>query len=169
MNYIKYSDEDTGADAKLFEDGTLFICGTGEDQDVIQDIKFWPTLKQKVKGHKGSKEQADFLYEAVDWSKVKVVYGHSLGGSVALWLSLKVSQPIKTYGAFRPFVFWQRFPKSKNITNYIYHTDAVPRIFLFRKYRGEVIRIKGKGFHPFTDHLRYEDLNKYVGYMKELL
>lgn len=34
---MKYHDPQTGANAVLFDDGTLFVYGTNDDQDVVQE------------------------------------------------------------------------------------------------------------------------------------
>lgn len=166
---MRFSDHVSGADAILFDDGVLFIKGTGDKVDIKQDLKSRLIRYKNTFGHRGSKQQADFLYEAVDWSRVNLIVGYSLGHSVALWLGILTQKEIIGYGGFRPFAFWQKLSNTPKATNYIYHTDIVPRIFWFRKYYGKVVRIKGKGFHPFSDHFRYQDLRKYLSYIKDEL
>jgi hypothetical protein len=136
---MKYHDPQTGADAKLLDDGTLFVYGTWGKTDVIQDLKVWPTIRKGIIGHRGAFLQAKFLLKALgkDWELVKKIAGHSLGGSVALYLGLWTHLPVITYGAFNPFVFW------------------------WRKKYGRTVHVKGKGFHPFTDHLRYKQLKEF--------
>jgi hypothetical protein len=160
---MKYHDPQTGADAKLLDDGTLFVYGTWGKTDVIQDLKVWPTIRKGIIGHRGAFLQAKFLLKALgkDWELVKKIAGHSLGGSVALYLGLWTHLPVITYGAFNPFVFWWRLKDTPEAVNYVYGADIVPRIFWWRKKYGRTVHVKGKGFHPFTDHLRYKQLKEF--------
>jgi hypothetical protein len=157
---MKYHDDNTGADAQLFDDGTLFVFGTWGRTDILQDLKVWPTIRKGIIGHRGSYEQARFLLNAIgrDWEKVTEIHGHSLGGSVALFLGLWTKIFVKTYGAFNPFVWWWKLEDIPNCINYIYGCDIVPRIFWWRKKYGITVRLKGKGFHPFRDHISYRKL-----------
>jgi len=51
---------------------------------------------------------------------------------------------------------------SPRTVNYVYGWDIVPRLFwLIRRNYGKAKKIKGKGFHPFTDHLRYPALKQF--------
>ena len=153
---MKYKDLKTGAKAKVFGT-TLFIYGTGDDQDIKQDLDF--VLKNGC--HRGASEQADFLCREVDWTGIEKIAGHSLGGAVALILGDIYDIPVVTYGAFRPFAPWYK-PKCES-TNYIYGWDLVPRLFWWRKFGGRTIRVPSKGFHPFKDHQAYPELELYYG------
>ena len=154
-----YADSKTGANAKHFG-RTLFIFGTWGKTDVLQDLDIMLKRDCGACGHRGAWEQANWLRENVDWSRVGFISGHSLGGAVALWLGLMTQKPVETYGAFQTFL-WK--PKTGPRTvNYVYGWDIVPRLFwLIRRNYGKAKKIKGKGFHPFTDHLRYPALKQF--------
>lgn len=173
MTEIKrYDGIDTDVDARLYSDGALFIYGTSSKQDIIQDLKWFPSIFQEIKMHLGSLEQAKELELLLgdDIKLIKEIKAHSLGCAVAEYFTCKYPISAALYGGFRPFPLWYRMKHNDSkVINYIYHTDIVPRIFFWRKYSGEVVHIKGKGFHPITDHLRYQDLNEYVGYMEDEL
>jgi len=77
---MKCSDELTGADVVVIDDNQ-FIKGTGETQDVLQDIKIWPTIFKEIVGYRGAYEQARWLLSNVDWREVKEVHGHYEGYS----------------------------------------------------------------------------------------
>lgn len=167
----KYHGVGTDVNATLYSDGTLFVAGTGTTQDVKQDLKIFISIREEIKMHKGALEQAKELELLIqsELHLVKEIKAHSLGCGAGAYLATQYNIPAKLYGGFRPFSIFQRLPKADNIINYIYGTDIVPRIFFWRRFIGKVVRIKGSGFHPFTDHLRYKELDKYVGYMLEEL
>lgn len=170
MKKIKsYEGSFSGVNADLYEGGILFVKGTWGKKDIKQDLKFLPTIRKKYKMHKGGYEQAQELLALTKSDSINKVYAHSLGCAAGAILALNRHIPAYLYGGFRPFVFWQKFKNPPQIINYIYHTDMVPRIFFWRKYCGKVKRIKGKGFRPFTDHLRYQDLKPFFGSIKEEL
>jgi hypothetical protein len=166
---MKYKDPKTGAKAKVF--GTiLFVYGTGDPQDKIQDAKAWPIYHKGAIGHYGSFQQAKFLYNAVDWNCITKIAAHSLGADVALWLKVMgVYVEMDLYGPFRAFLWYPKKLK-KDIRIFIYGWDPIAR-FLIPGYHHVVkpTYIKGKGFHPMTDHFRYQDLTPYVDYILEEL
>ena len=161
-----YADPISGANARHWDE-VLFCYGTHGETDIKKDLDCRLVKAYGAIGHRGAYDQAEYIFNAVeDWSEVQEIAGHSLGGAVALWLGLMTQKPVTTYGAFK--VFWN-FPKNHPFAvNFCYHSDLFFHLLwpVLRNY-GITGRIKGKGFHPFTDHVRYEALKLYgIKYVK---
>ncbi len=149
-----YVDSLSGANATHFGN-KLFIYGTHDGTDISKDADIIPVAACGTIGHRGAYTQAEWLYNHVNWGTVREIHGHSLGGAVALWLGKMTELPVVTYGAFRPFYV----PTHGTSINYVYGYDIVPRLGFFTY--GVTARLKGDGFHPFTDHLAYPQLEYY--------
>jgi len=150
---MKYHDSRTGADVEI-RDGIMFIYGSSEKKDWKQDFKFWLKRHDGVIAHAGAMEQAIWIKGNCPMEGVKFIYGHSLGGAVAIILGeFYPGIPICPLAPFAPFPFWYKI-KNKKVTSYVGSKDIVPRVFFWRRGKGEVMHFKSNSCK--NAHIEYD-------------